>query len=552
MKKFKSKKIKSLNVQHKKEASVYDQARAWNDVAPITAESVKDIVLDKNKTIMLDLATGTGRVAEYFKNKVKAVVGLDISRDMMGVALLEQRIDVGVISSAEDLPFLDNTFDLLYCRSAFHYMNCRKAIKEWVRVTRGGGCIIVSDISFENEIINKWYDRMLKLILPEFAVIPHKKIIKTFHDLGQNSTDYRIHMVSGSIDDALARKKTPAPRVKEVKEMFVNAPPLIKQELDIKKVSNDYEFNYGLAITRCHVQKKDNMESFSEKPTEFIITEHSANMPGGEQVKKYLELTEEGVRLAQEKAGNFAEMIEEAEPGTVFWFGGNSYIPRSRSTLEVYTDTLRERLSDAQADDTILISRKDIRGVAKEGYSKAVALIVEKADQHPSAKIVIDLPLQIKQISQKDWYVVDGKVKQYQEELIRKYDLFSEYGENFSNATREWFTRPDTHIGKEKVPSPEEVARSYLDGLRRLQNFAKKYFPNRPLKIAVVGHSFELNALLTYLANKGTVNEDGFNKIGGTTIGFTEPAIIELGGGKIKTMYRGATFEFEDLNVKDN
>ena len=256
MKKFKSKKIKSLNVQHKKEASVYDRARAWNDIAPITAESVKDITLDKNKTIMLDLATGTGRVAEYFKNKVKTVVGLDISRDMMGVALSEQRIDIGVISSAEDLPFLDNTFDLLYCRSALHYMDYQKAIKEWVRVTRSRGWIIVSDISFESDTINKWYDRMLKLILPEFAVVSHKKIQKTFYDLGQKSTDYKIHMVGGSINDALTRKKTPASRVKKVKEMFASAPPLVKKELEIKKVGSDYEFNYGFAITRCRAQKK--------------------------------------------------------------------------------------------------------------------------------------------------------------------------------------------------------------------------------------------------------------------------------------------------------
>ena len=256
MARFKSKKIKRLNIQHRKEASVYDKARAWNDIAPITGESVKNIKLNKNKTIMLDLATGTGRVAEYFKDKVKVVVGLDISRDMMGVALSEQRIDVGVTASAEDLPFLDNTFDLLYCRSALHYMNYQKALKEWIRVTKDGGWIIVSDISFENDAINRWYDKMLKLILPEFAVISHIKIIKTFHSLGQRSIDYKIHVVSGSVDDALTRKKTPTSMVKKVKEMFANASPSLKKELDIKRVNNDYEFNFGLAITRCRVRKK--------------------------------------------------------------------------------------------------------------------------------------------------------------------------------------------------------------------------------------------------------------------------------------------------------
>ena len=83
-----------------------------------------------------------------------------------------------------------------------------------------------------------------------------------------------------------------------------------------------------------------------------------------------------------------------------------------------------------------------------------------------------------------------------------------------------------------------------------MKEFARKHFPDRPLKIAVVGHSFELNALLTYLANRGHINKDGFDKIGGTTIDFTETAIIELGDGKIKTTYRGTSFEFENPDAK--
>ena len=297
--------------------------------------------------------------------------------------------------------------------------------------------------------------------------------------------------------------------------------------------------------------RKNSMEKFPKKSTEFIVSEHSANIPKGKPIEKYPELTEEGVRLAQERAEDFAKTIEGAEPGTVFWFGGNSYIPRTRSTLEVYSDTLHKRFAGAETDDTILISKKDIKEAAKEGYSKAIASLVEKANQHPDAKIIIDLPLQIKQISQKDWYIVDGRLKQYQEELIKKYDLFSRYGENFSNATREWFTQPDTREGREKTPNPEEIAKSYLEGLNRLKEFVRKHFPDRPLKIAVVGHSFELNALLTYLANNGHIDKEGFEKIGGTTIGFTEPAIIEIEDNKIKTTYRDKSFEFENLNAEE-
>lgn len=121
-----SEKIKQLNVQHHKEANVYDKARAWSDLEPITAKSVRDIKLYKDRTVMLDIAAGTGRVSEYFKPKVKTVVGLDISPDMIQVAQAENRIDVGVIAPGEKTPFLDNSFDLIYCRSAMHYMDQKK------------------------------------------------------------------------------------------------------------------------------------------------------------------------------------------------------------------------------------------------------------------------------------------------------------------------------------------------------------------------------------------------------------------------------------------
>lgn len=290
-------------------------------------------------------------------------------------------------------------------------------------------------------------------------------------------------------------------------------------------------------------------EKLETPKTTLIVSEHSANTPKAEG-QRYPELSEEGIRLATERAEEFAHHIEAAAPGTVFWQGGNSHMARTRSTMEVYSDALHERFRDASEDEIIFISQQDLQESAREGYTKAATRVMKRAQEHPEAKIIIDLPLRTKEISQKDWYLLGGKLKPYQDELIKNHELTKEYGENFSRATREWFAQPDTRAqdDPERVPTPKEVAQSYLQGFKRLEAFARRFFPDRPLRIAVVGHSTELNATLTYLANKGHVTEEAFKKIGDSTIGFTEPAIIEMGDDEIKLEYRGEQFVYEIRN----
>lgn len=139
---------------------------------------------------------------------------------------------------------------------------------------------------------------------------------------------------------------------------------------------------------------------------------------------------------------------------------------------------------------------------------------------------------------------MEGKLKEYQDQLCRDFDLFSEYGENYAQATKKWFEHPDTAPQNERTPNPLEVAKSYLQGLSRLADFTRKYVNDRPIKIVVVGHSLEINALLTYLTNDGAVSQDGFDKIGGTSISFTESATIEFDDNTIKTIYRGNEYTF--------
>ena len=294
---------------------------------------------------------------------------------------------------------------------------------------------------------------------------------------------------------------------------------------------------------------------------EFKLYEHAATIPENkntpsEKSSEYPNLTEAGVEKAREEALKLLEEIKAAAPGTVVWLGGNSYMPKSQDTIKIISSAIEDSCKDAGSDDLLFFSQEKLKELAdglpgaegdktpEKGYRHVVSEIVKTADQHPDAKVIIDLPLWIKQFSDKNWYVMEGKIKDYQDQLCKDFDLFTEYGENYAQATKKWFEHPDTAPEGERTPDPLEVAKSYLQGLGRLADFTRKYASDRPIKIVVVGHSLEINALLTYLANDGVVSKEGFDRVGGTTINFTESATIEINDGTINTTYRGNEYTY--------
>jgi broad specificity phosphatase PhoE len=100
------------------------------------------------------------------------------------------------------------------------------------------------------------------------------------------------------------------------------------------------------------------------------------------------------------------------------------------------------------------------------------------------------------------------------------------------------------------VPSPATMAESYLNGIRRLEDFVKKFSGERKVKIVVVGHSFHIDALLTYLSNNGKVDLEGFEKIGNNVIDTTEMSTIEPDeAGNLKVSYRGKEFVFKQDSI---
>lgn len=287
----------------------------------------------------------------------------------------------------------------------------------------------------------------------------------------------------------------------------------------------------------------EKQKNFEAGHSEAIFSRHSIKGEGSE----YEQLSPDGVEKAKKKAGEeLVPLIESAEDGTVIFLGGNTNEARTASTLKVYSDQLKESFKGKE--NVIFFDRNQIKEESKKsGYLETARRLQEEADKNTKAKIVIDMPLLLKNFAKRDWwYEKDGSVKAEQEALLKK------YGKDYSGAIKEWFGHGGVINSEQRLPKPEEIAESYLDAIKRLENFIGEFSGMRKTKTVFAGHSFEIDALLTYLANDGKVTPEGFEKIGGKVIDTAELSFIEPDNeGNIHLKYRGEEFVLPKTENKE-
>ena len=115
-------------------------------------ERVVDLAAAEKGSIILDVATGTGKQAFAFAKRGFDVVGVDLSEDMLRVARRKNRYDnVSLqICDASELPFRDNSFDVCTVSFGLHEMPShirQGVVGEMARVTKTDGIIVIVDHS---------------------------------------------------------------------------------------------------------------------------------------------------------------------------------------------------------------------------------------------------------------------------------------------------------------------------------------------------------------------------------------------------------------------
>lgn len=246
-----------------------------------------------------------------------------------------------------------------------------------------------------------------------------------------------------------------------------------------------------------------------------FFTRHSTRPKEGDPESAEFEgVSEKGVELARERAREILESLDGLENGTIMFVGATSEIPRTKSTALIYGNEIKKILLKETRDDVLIFMPEDLEKI--EGYSNKINYLVNQITTNPDKKIIIDIPLFIKEFSfVGDFTTKEGKWAPYTQELLKRNEGDSE------KALRDWLDNQGI-IGDTKGPNPKEIAEKQLVGLNRLREFAGKYIPNRPLIIGSVGHSWSLDALVLYLANRGEVTVEAFDELKAKMIGDAE------------------------------
>ena len=140
IKKYWNKRSSSYGLDKDKSVAI---AETWETV-------LHDLVATGAGKQALDVGTGTGQFAVYLAQKSFAVTGVDLSEEMIATArrnaAQEELSIVFQTGDAEHLDFTDNTFDVVVSRNLLWTLpRPDQALKEWQRVLKPGGKLVISD-----------------------------------------------------------------------------------------------------------------------------------------------------------------------------------------------------------------------------------------------------------------------------------------------------------------------------------------------------------------------------------------------------------------------
>ena len=145
---------KNVSLDYTNEAPVYDQKRyasfAGNFYVELTNNLISELIDLKPNDRILDVATGTGRVAVGQALRGAEVDAVDRTAAMLSRAR-EKAVSAGAdirfhLADAFSLPFRDDTFDAVVSTRFFHLLPTSTypaLLQEMVRVVKPGGKLVI-------------------------------------------------------------------------------------------------------------------------------------------------------------------------------------------------------------------------------------------------------------------------------------------------------------------------------------------------------------------------------------------------------------------------
>lgn len=158
----------------------FDQAVPYYDQTRVDPPWVMDAIADSilregqlsHASRVLEIGVGTGRIALPVVARGVPVVGIDLSRAMMGELqkkIAGQNVRVALAQAdANHLPFADGLFDCIYAVHVYHLVaNWQDALRQALRVLTRGGTLLISYHVRRNDSPNRRLrDKLAELIQP--------------------------------------------------------------------------------------------------------------------------------------------------------------------------------------------------------------------------------------------------------------------------------------------------------------------------------------------------------------------------------------------------
>jgi ubiquinone/menaquinone biosynthesis C-methylase UbiE len=204
---------------------------------------------------VLDIGTGTGKIAYTVQPYCKKVIGVDSSQQMLDIA--NKNLDVLShanisfrLAPVDKLPFDDGSFDVVIARMVFHHVleNLTAAVKECFRVLRRGGRIVIAEGVPPNYRLKEDFVEIFKLKEKRHTFF-EEDIMKLVADAGFHRVNVRTFFMDAiSINNWLDHADIPKENAEKIKQLHRGASVYFKEAYRLREENGDIFIDMKHAI----------------------------------------------------------------------------------------------------------------------------------------------------------------------------------------------------------------------------------------------------------------------------------------------------------------